>query len=76
MEEEIKDAVLMDAEVQIKFVIHNVCTKEDLKGEKPEFFRAMVKELIQEEGIHGLIDNEHEVLSINACNVRREKIIK
>ena len=69
-----KEAILLDAEVQVKFVIHNVCTKEDLKGEKSEFFRAMVTDLIQEEGIHGIIDDKYEIVSINACNVRKEQI--
>jgi len=78
MTEEISNSVVtMDAEIQIKFIIHNVCTKEDLKGEDKGFFRAIVKDLLEDDKfLFGVVEDEYEIVSINACNVKREKVVR
>ena len=54
----------MNAEVIVKFRFDNVCNEEDLKNAEMNF-EQMVKYLIKEEGIVGVVDmNDYTIESI------------
>ena len=55
----------MDALVVVKFLIRDVCSEADFgPGELHESLDSLVRDLIQEEGILGVAEDEHEVVSI------------
>jgi len=62
--------VKMDAIVTVKFKLSNMCNEEDLI-ETGMTFEEMVKNLISEEGIMGLVDADEmdgEIISVEEYN--------
>jgi hypothetical protein len=60
----------MDAIVTVKFKLSNMCNEEDLI-ETGMTFEEMVKNLISEEGIMGLVDADEmdgEIISVEEYN--------
>jgi len=51
----------MDAIVTVKFKFNNVCNKEDLESIS---FEDMVKYLIKEEGLFGVVEEDYEIVEI------------
>lgn len=54
----------MDAEVTVKFKMKNVCDFEELDDLKVSF-HELVTELIDEEGLFGLVEDNFEVVQIS-----------
>ena len=49
----------------MKFLIRDCCSEGDFgPGEPHETLDSLVRDLIQEEGILGVADDEHEVVSV------------
>lgn len=53
----------MKARVIVEFTMRNICNKEDLDGDL-DTLEKMVKHLIKEEGIFGLVDDKYKILKI------------
>ena len=52
----------MDAEVTIKFIINDICSQSYLNMTGISLIH-MVKYIIQEEGIHGVISDKVEIIN-------------
>jgi len=53
----------MDAEVTVKFIITNTGEHGECGFET---YEELVRWLIQEEGLYGLVNDEYEILSVEA----------
>lgn len=61
---------MINAKVTVEFTLKNVCSEEDLKDTKMSF-GEMIKDLIQTEGLFGLVEPRYKVVDI--VKTRRNK---
>ena len=59
----------MDAEITVRFIARNLCSLEDLRDhtsvrQAHDAFAEIVRYLIQEEGLFGIVEDDPEILSI------------
>lgn len=54
---------MMKGEIIVRFTMSNVCSKESLKSSDMTF-EQMVRWLIREEGLFGVVDDRYKILNV------------